>query len=167
MTETRTPSRRGRGLKWALALSLALNLLILGFVGGAAWRFAGPGAGDRRWAPAPVISGILYVRALPREAQRELGREVRKQTADLPNRRERRAAFRQMLTLLRAQDFDAEAARAILSQQAAEASRVQAVAQDGWLDIVMGMSVAERAEVADRLERGLKRRHDKGPDDRR
>ena len=166
MTETKTPGRRGRGLKWALALSLALNLLILGFVGGTAWRFAGPGAGDRHWMPPPVVSGILYVRALPREAQKRLGREVRKQTADLPNRRERRAEFREILALLRADTFDADAARAILERQADAGGRVQATAQAGWLAIVSDMNTDERADVADRLERGLKRRHDKEPDRR-
>ncbi|NNK15586.1 MAG: hypothetical protein HKP51_01630, partial [Sulfitobacter sp.] len=51
MTKERNPQRMGRALKWALGLSLAVNLIVVGFLAGAAMRFSGKDWGNRRPAP--------------------------------------------------------------------------------------------------------------------
>lgn len=148
----------GRGWKWVLGLSLALNLLIVGAIGGAMWRFTSKDFGDRRGGIEALASGVPYVRALPHDAKRALGRKLRADRSQLPPRAERRALYEQMIEILRREPFDKEAAQAILVTQAETAQSVQSRAQAGWLEIVAGMSRAERADVAHHLEEGLNRR---------
>ena len=157
MSDTPTKRRNGRGLKWALGLSLALNLIIVGFIGGAAWRFAGPDAPDHRWRNAPESYGTAFVRALPPRAQRQLHRSLRQEAGTLPTRGERRALYEEMVSLLRAEPFDETAIQAIFARQAETAQRIQSRGQAAWLDIVRQMDAKERAQVADRLEEVLAR----------
>ncbi len=163
MAEKNEVRRMSRGWKWVLGLSLALNLLIIGAIGGTMWRFNTKDGGDRRGHIEALASGVPYVRALPRDARRALNRKLRDDRADLPPRSERRALFQQMIETLRADPFDVDAARAILAAQAETAQTVQSRAQAGWLEIVGEMSAEERAEVANRLEEGLKKRRGPGP----
>lgn len=161
MAEERKASGAGRGLKWALALSLALNLLIVGFAAGAAWRFAGKEGDHRRWGPERGMSGAPFVRALPREARRELGRTMRGDLRALPSRGERQALYGRMVEALRAEPFDTARVQDILQTQAETAQALQGAAQEAWLEIVSGMSADERAEVADRLEEALRRHRER------
>ena len=155
----------GKGWKWALALSLALNLIFVGFLAGAAMRFGGEDMRDRRDGPrgqaGPMLSGEPFVRALPRDERRALARRLRDENFGLPSREERRALYARMIDLLRADPFDAEAVREVLQTQAKAAQDVQALAQAGWIEIIAGMSAAERAEVAEHLEERLDRRREK------
>ena len=157
MTVETSRAASGRGLKWALGLSLALNLVILGFLGGSAWRLAGPEGGHRDMRATPASYGAAFVRALPQREQRRLHRDLRRQGEGLPSRAERRALYGEMLELLRADRFEPDRARAIFDRQADTAHAVQTRAQAGWLRIVEEMSAAERAEVANRLEKVLAR----------
>lgn len=163
MAEKSDVRRMSRGWKWVLGLSLALNLLIVGAIGGTIWRFNAKDGGDRRGHIEALASGVPYVRALPRDARRALGRKLRRDRADLPQRSERRALYQQMIDTLRQEPFDADAASEILATQAETAQTVQARAQSGWLEIVTEMNPEERAEVAERLEEGLKKRRGHGP----
>ena len=165
MTEERNPQRTGRVLKWALGLSLALNLIVVGFLAGAAMRFSGKSWSDRRPGPELLISGAPFVRALPHDAKRALGRKLRREETDMPTRAERRALYTGMIEILRTEPFDPDAISAIFATQARTAQTLQSRAQAGWIEIVSAMTAAERAEVASRLEEALTRRRDK--DDRR
>ena len=157
MTDIPPGRRSGRGLRWALGLSLALNLIVLGFIGGAAWRLAGPDAPDRHGRHAVASYGAAFVRALPPRAQRQLHRSLRRDPGTLPGRAERRALYEELVAVLRADTFDRAAVEAIFARQAEMAQRVQSRGQAGWLEIVSGMDAEGRAQVADRLEEGLKR----------
>ena len=143
----------GRGLKWALGLSLALNLVIVGFLAGAVLRHAGDDRKDR--GPTLQSYGAPFVRALPRDAKHKLRAALRK---ELPSRQDRRRLYEKLLETLRADDFDAEAARDVFATQTDAAQSVQERAQNAWIALVSDMTVAERAAVADRLEETLKRR---------
>ena len=145
----------GRGLKWALGLSLALNLVIVGFVGGAVLRHAGEGRGDR--GPSLQSYGAPFVRALPREAKRKLREALRGERAELPSRKDRRALYSELLEALRADDFDADAARVVFATQSGAAQNMQDRAQAAWIALISEMPAPERAAVADRLEETLKR----------
>lgn len=163
MTEISPKRRSGRGLKWALGISLALNLIIVGFVGGAAWRFAGPEGAERKMRVEAISSGMVFVHALPREARREMRRAARRDGKGLPDRAARRAMYGDVLRVLRAETFDAAAVEAVFAQQAATAQGVLSRAQAGWVEVVSDMTVAERRAVADRLEEGLRRGAKRGP----
>lgn len=148
-----------RGIKWVLGLSLAFNLLVLGAVGGAAFRHMGDGPKrwDRGGGPSVQAYGAPYMRALPPEARRMVNEALREGRRSLPSRAERKADFAQILTLLRSNPLDEDAVQAVFAKQRQSALDVQAAAQGHWLKVVQEMSAEERATLADRLETALKR----------
>ncbi|KIN60391.1 Metal resist domain containing protein [Sulfitobacter noctilucae] len=145
-----------RVVKTVLILSLALNFVVLGLAAGAAWRFSGENHADRRGSPSVQSYGAPYIRALPREMRRELGRSLRRD-GGLPDRAVRRAQYDQMVTLLRSTPFDADAVRDILADQRSTAEAFQVQAQNGWVALVTEMSQTERATLADKLQEQLAR----------
>lgn len=154
MTETNIRARSPLWVKILLALSLAVNLAIVGLVAGLLIRAPGPLRGG-----GPGLSYALpYIVALDREDRRAVMGTVR-EDPDLPDRRDRRAQFDDMLAALRADPLDEDVVRAVLARQASGVARVQSVAQEAWLELVSGMSAAERAAYADTVEQVLK----KGP----
>lgn len=146
-----TPRRCPLWIKIVLALSLALNLAIAGLVAGFALRGA-PMAGR---TPA-VGYAMPYVLALPRDLRRDVFGAVRN-NPDLPDRRARRGAYRDMIRALETTPFDLRAVEAVLSRQAAGVTQVQAVAQRAWLDAVARLSDAERLAYTQRMEEALDR----------
>lgn len=165
MDDKAMPRRKGRAWKWILGVSLALNLLVIGAMGGAALRHGGFDREARSASQPPQRYGAPFVRALPREAQRDMRRTLRAQARaeGLPNRSARRASYEEMVALLRAPDFDAGAARAVFDAQSQTARQVEGKARGVWLEIVAEMSAAERQVVADRLEEALTRKRSKKP----
>lgn len=164
MTGTDKPSRKGRLFKWVLVVSLGLNLVVIGVFAGAALRFSG-GDKDGRFHEARILSsGTAFVRALPKEARRDL-REAMRQGGgkDLPSRGEQRAIFEQMVTALRQDPFDLDQVRALLNAQGEFSHEIRERGQEGWLKVVAQMSASERAQVADRLEKGLHHKGEKKP----
>jgi len=138
-------------IKIALALSLAVNLAIAGLAAGFALR-GGPMAGR-----APSMGYAMpYVLSLPHDMRREVFGAVRRDEG-VPDRRARRAEYREMITALQASPFDAAAVRAVLARQAEGASRVQSVAQNAWLDAVARLSDAERMAYTERMQDALDR----------
>lgn len=154
MSDATQPAARSVPLwvKILLGVSLALNLAVIGLVVGLAMRFSGDG-------PRVTNYGLPYVIALPKEDRRSIGKQLRASSRDgaLPNRRARLAHYRDMLVLLEAETWDAEAADAILSAQATETGAVQAAARAAWLETIAGYSPGERAAYAERLRQVIKR----------
>jgi uncharacterized membrane protein len=155
--QTDPPTTRPRRLfKVVLVLSLALNLLFVGLIAGAAWRHGGDGfhrghaGGDWRGFAAP------YVRALPREDRRALFKDLRGMHPR-PDQAARRAPYDLMLTALRADPFDADRVAAILTEQQSRAVDMHGTARDSWLAAVAAMSGPDRAAYADRLEEIIER----------
>ncbi len=145
----------GRRVRWALGLSLAVNLLLIGALAGAGYRHAGgPGARERT-GPGAMSYAMPYMQALPRAERRAMRQQMQGQ--DTPSRDTRRAQFQQMLAALRAAPFDAAAVRAVLDAQQAAGAAVQASAQAAWLDRVTRMDDTARASYADALEDVLAR----------
>ncbi|MGC1495880.1 MAG: periplasmic heavy metal sensor [Sulfitobacter sp.] len=160
------PPRRKRIMRWALALSLGVNLVFVGLFAGAAYRNAGgPGAPWRGEGPGMRNYATPYVQALPRETRRELHLGLRRGDGQAKplSREERRALYQQMLSVLRADSFDPTAAKNVLSAQRDAILGVQSAAQAAWLDEIAQMDAPERAAYADELEKVLKR----GPRKRR
>lgn len=146
-----------RWLKIALGLSVAVNLLFVGFVAGAAARHGGEGA---RMARAPGLGafGAPYMIALPEQERRAVIRTLRAAAkGEVPDRSARRAMFQDVLAHLRAAPFDAQALEAAVARQATTSVAVQETAQQAWLDVVAGMSERERLNYADAVEQVLQR----------
>lgn len=142
------PSRLWRGV---LVVSLALNLAVVGVVGGAmvAGRF-----GDH---PSPRIDfGVgPLARALPDDERRAIGRALR-QDSSLRGH-DFRGQMAAVAAALRADPYDPAVTEALIAQQAERLSRVQAQARMAVLDRIAAMSPERRHAFADRLDKDLRR----------
>lgn len=150
MSDTPQP-KTALWVKVVLGLSLALNLVIVGVVGGVAAR-----GGPVERQGAAMNSGLPYLIALPREERVRLFRAAR-QVDGFQDRRSRRSAYEDMLVVLRSPEFDRGRAEALLVSHAAGLQSTQAAVQSVWLVRVEEMSRAERLEYADRIEGVLQR----------
>ncbi len=159
MDKANPPGRNRRLWTWVLGISLALNLLFIGAVGGAVLRHMGADGPERAKGPNAGAHKYAtpFVRALPREARRDLRRALRDEMRGqgLPDRAARREMQQRMMDILRADAFDKAAAEALFEAQLSAAKRVESTARRVWLETVAEMSVAQRQAVAARLEKGL------------
>lgn len=154
------PRSMARGLKILLAVSLALNLAVVGTVAGFALRFHD----DGRPSPSAVreLNFGPFTQALTRDQRRALLRGFAEQGPDLRQMRtQMRGDFDAVLTALRATPFDGPAFRqAIEGQSNRIAARAEA-GRDALVALVLQMSDADRAAFVERLEKSLDRRGDK------
>ncbi len=157
--------RTGRWLRAALGLSLAVNLLVVGLIAGAAYRFHGPHAVPHGMPRGAMHSyGTPYIMALPDDRRRAVFRDLRgkKDGGDM-SRAARRALYDQVILALRAVPYEQQQVTQLLDRQRKATLRVQEASQTAWLAELAGMSDAERAAYADRLQdvlsRGRKRMH--------
>lgn len=148
-------TKTGKGLRIALIVSLALNLLVVGVVGGAMmsggrWHHDGP--------PRVQAIGGPLTRALAPEDRRALAREMHAARHDRSWSRERmRAEMAGLIADLRARPFNAQAVEARL---AAMQGRFQERIEQGQALLVerlAQMDDADRAAYAERLEAELQR----------
>lgn len=159
MSETpeRMPSRpTGRGIKIALAVSLALNLLIVGLVVGTILS-VGNWRSDPDRSPALRALGLgPFALALERDDRVALRDRLR--GADLgQGQRAIGGSMRDVQRALRSDPFDRELAAAGLSRSRDAAETLQAQGHGALLDMLADMSAADRAALADRLNRALRR----------
>jgi uncharacterized membrane protein len=161
MTDTTPPAdrRTPTWVKVLLAVSLALNLLVAGVVVGA--RFGdGPHGHDGRPGPRGGFDPALgpFSRALPEPYRDRALDELRARAGDArANRAALAGQVSEMLSLLRDEPFDAQAMGAVLDAQSAVFAERGEIGRDVVLEQIAAMSPAERAALADRLERGLRR----------
>ncbi len=158
----KTGARMPVWLRIVLGLSLGMNLLILGLVGGVMLRFGGP-EGMR---PPPQSVGIALFRALPGEDRRALRERSigmamgsgmsMKEMQNGPHVRQM-AQAKAVSAALRATPFDREALSAILDGQVARRLGYQKSMQQAWLERVAEMSAADRQAYAARLEHAMNR----------
>lgn len=156
-------SRNAKLMRWALGLSLGVNLLVLGLVAGAAYRTDGPHGGGKG---TMRNYGTPYIIALPDDRRRAIFKDMRQNDRDRSVSRDaRRAQYAEALTALRSDPFDRSRLVAILETQRTATLDVQQAVQDAWLAEIAAMDTAARAAYADRLqevlERGPKRKRDK------
>src|SRR5690349_1236402 len=147
MTEADNASTRsGRGApRWLLVVlfgSLALNLLVIGSLAGAAWRHRGP--------PRPLASVVIpnllgYASTLPGERRKQLEQLTRDERSHIrPFRREVRAAREETIKALVAQPFDRERFVAAQARQAEAENRARAAVQDLYVKIADNLTPEER-----------------------
>lgn len=153
--------RKSQGMKpWlkiVFALSLALNLAVVGIVGGAMFRFDKREGGMR----SPPVGALLY-----RELSKEDRREIRAAAdQDFSKRDERRKEeAEELAAALRQVPFDPNLVESLLLAQTKKVDDFQASVRALWLARVSEMSDAERADYAERLKDAmLKPPSKKGP----
>lgn len=145
-------------LRLLFGASLALNLLVIGLVAGAAFRFGGPDG----MRPPPRSLGAALYRALPDEHRDELRSHSKKKRGGHHEKRARDA--QEVATALRTTPFDLNALDAVLSRQVHERTEFQLSLQSKWLDRIGAMSDAERLAYADRFEEIVSRKGKKKKD---
>ncbi|MEZ5716326.1 MAG: periplasmic heavy metal sensor [Paracoccaceae bacterium] len=150
---TQPKPRTRRGVKIALFLSLALNLLVAGLVLGAVVhhrsdRDGRPPRLDRGGGPMTAALSLSDRRAIGM-ALREAAHENRPTRADL------QAEYRAVVTALKARPFDPQAVKTALEGQAQVLTRRAELGQALLLDRLQAMSDSERAAYAERLEEVL------------
>lgn len=146
--EAAPAARRGRWTTWALVASLALNLFVVAAVAGAALRHHRE-VRDVGFGP--------FTEALTREDRAAL-REAFMAAAPGFRDRHREAAedVAGLAAALRADPWDATAVEALLARQGARAEERFALGRKIFLDRLNQMTPAERAALADRIERMMR-----------
>lgn len=138
-------------LKFLLALSLALNLVVVGIVAGAAWRFRdGPPKGQR-----PPLLGAFIFKDLGRNEVDQLLR-AQSETGEHPRQQHRREMQR-IIALLRQEALDAGAVRTIVETHAAGSQQLMQAVSLSWVQRLEGLSLSQRQDVANRMQEYLER----------
>lgn len=123
-----------------LALSLAANLLILGY---AASRFR---SGDEASAIERIVA--LGVRAFPREMRREIGDQLGRHRGELRSAfRDVREARRRVFSAMAAEPFSRAELDASFAEVRRKTEKLQRLGQDLVGDVVEGESSAVRAKI--------------------
>jgi uncharacterized membrane protein len=150
-------SLRNPWLKLALALSLAMNLLVLGAVGGVVLHRGEAGRG------LPGLPGLHdpglfgYVAMLPREARaalREEGRALRAEVGVQDRRAEIRARNAALAAQIAAPDLDPDALRAAFEDLAEARGEAEAALRAALIQRILALPADERAHYAERILRG-------------
>jgi uncharacterized membrane protein len=170
MTETPPsagPEPRPKRRFWLRALlfvSLALNLAVIGVVGGAML-----GKSKRDDAPARVSRELglgPFLAAMEQADRQVLYKMTRERSGDLKaGRSQWRAAFDESFEVLRADPFDTSRMRALIAQQEQAATAGRRLGQDVLLEHLSTMTLEERRDFADRLEQAMRRGRDGKPND--
>ncbi len=151
-------SPSNRGLKIALAVSVALNLGIAGLIGGIAWHGGPGGRGDmmvRDFGFGPFND------ALSPEDRQALRQSVMDRAGDIREaRRQMQADGANILAALRAEPFDPAALAAAIDAQAGHLGERLKFGSDVIRDHILGLSPEARAAFADRLERRMRHGRD-------
>jgi len=156
--EDKAPAKKPR--RWGrvvLVISLTLNLLVVGLIiGTSVQRKAPQREGERVAVELSKIAPL--VRALPEASRDELRQTLAQK---LPDRRaahrELRDMFDQMQTALSAVPFDRAAVEAVLDRQDALIKSQADWARSEILDHIETLTDAERAEIAERFKKVLRR----------
>ncbi|MBN2631648.1 MAG: periplasmic heavy metal sensor [Rhodobacteraceae bacterium] len=160
-----TPApKSGKGLKILLAVSLALNLAVVGLVAGAMLR--GHDADRSRSVAVRDFSFGPFTEALTRDQRRAMLRDF---ASKGPGLRDLRAQvgrdFDAVLASLRASPFDPVAFQTAVARQGEAIAARSDAARAAMVSLIVGMSDPERAEFAARLERALTRKGGKDKDE--
>lgn len=157
-TQNKPPMRRS--VRILLILSLALNLIVVGSVGGAV---LGHGGKDKRAHMSHDGPGSPIVRALTREDRRSMGRSIRKAyRSQVKDSAADTLRYQALVSALAADPYDPSAVK-LAHQELDEANwgRRQ-IAQKIWLENVDAMSVEQRQDYAERIQEVLTN-HKRGP----
>lgn len=149
--------RTGRGVKIALILSLTLNLLVFGIIGGAIVAHGG------RDDPRRVreVGFGPYTEALSPEDRKALRDAFLKAAPDFRHRREEaRADVARLAAAIRAEPYDRTAVEAVIASQTSRIEERLKLGRSLLLDRLDAMGPERRAALADRIEAVRMKHHD-------
>ncbi len=145
----------GRGVKIVLAISLAMNLAVVGVVGGAVL------GRDRNNAHSPALRSLglgPFAMALDRGDRDDLRGRIGGDGASLhDDRRAIGRALRDVQAALLADPFDRSSAAAALARSRGLVVALQEAGHIALLDLVEEMSAEDRADLAERLNHVMRR----------
>lgn len=145
--------KSGRGLRIALAISVALNLAVAGMVAGASLRHRADGGRDdmvRELGFGP------FTEALSRQDRHALRQSFLAKSPDARAiKRQRRDDAMAVLNSLRAQPFVPENLSALMAAQQQRTAQQLALGQEVLRDFLVAMSPDDRAAFAGRLQQRL------------
>lgn len=148
---TASPARSGKGVRIALAVSVALNLAFLGMAAGLALRGGPPERMVRDLDFGP------FGEAFSREDRKALRDGFFERAGDVRAMRdEMRADMAALLAVLRSEPLDRAALQDLLARQNARLSERLELGQTLVAERIAAMGPAERAAFADRLEQALR-----------
>lgn len=152
------PKTMGRGVRIALFVSLAFNLLILGLVGGAVFDNRGNIGPRADLGPAMEAGMVPFGQAMTKPQRREFVGELEKRNGDLrANRGRVREQMATLIGAISAVPFDPDAleqAFFLAQQTLGERQRISA---EVLVERIAAMSDDERAAFVERLEKSLRR----------
>lgn len=150
-------SKSGRGLRIALAISLGVNLAVVGVFAGAMLR---DGHGMRGGMVRDLGFGP-FTEALSREDRRAMRESLFERAPEIREaRRLQRADLEGLVALLRAEPFDAVAFGTLMADQQGRMARQLRLGQEVLQERVAQMSPEARRGFADRLEAATLRGRD-------
>ena len=132
-----------RWMQVALLLSLAGNLVIIGLVAGAVWRFRPP---PPHLAGSVVTPNLLgYASTLPTQRRKALWDATAEERNHVrPYRREVRAAREETVKALTAEPFDRQQFKAAQARQAETENQARQAVQDLYIKIADSLTPEER-----------------------
>jgi len=145
--------KSSRWLKIALGVSLCLNLLVAGAIGGAFFKGSGgkfEGARAIAQDPLRAVFG-----ALPRETRHDLMRQMRQTGRDHPQNRS--AWVSDFTTLLRAETLDKNALEALFKRRTERLELMTSTGRSLLIENITAMTPDERNAMADKAEKRWKR----------
>ncbi|WP_170607967.1 periplasmic heavy metal sensor [Ruegeria arenilitoris] len=150
------PVSKRRWMPILLAVSLAVNLLVVGIILGTALRIKG---GEQ--ARVPPGFGLALYHALPKEDRKVLRGELATLRSKGSERRSK--DFQELRKALLQVPFEPEIVQGLLDQQVQATADLQESLHQEWLTQVSEMTDSERQIYAERLEEVIKRgRHRNG-----
>ncbi|PZR00234.1 MAG: hypothetical protein DI533_06495 [Cereibacter sphaeroides] len=155
-----TPRRLSpKAMKIVLILSLGLNLVTLGVVGGAMVH----GMSERDKPKFRDLAFGPFTEALSPEDRQALRRAFRQDGGNPRDiRQEMQQGFADLLTALRAEPFDAGALRAVFAAMQARMQARMDFGQRLLADRIVAMTPEARTQFAERLEELMKRSPKRG-----
>lgn len=150
----RGPEGSGRWLKLALFLSLALNLFVVAIVAGASFS-------HHRWRPHHGVRDVgfgLFSEVLTREDRAALRDAFLAAAPDFRDRRRaHRSDFEELAAALRADPWDGARVDALIARHVARIDERFELGRSLLSARLAGMTAAERAALADRIDAALAR----------
>ena len=156
---TQKTDKKRRVMRWALIVSLGVNLIV---IGGAIGIFSRVQGHFDRSPPAGPAS--LYVRALSHDSRRTLGQAMRqsageqKHVSGRVHRQQFAQGYRDAIDLLRAEPFDQQALDQIMADQAKFSQMRLDQARGILVEHLTSLSAEQRRDYATTLERMIDRR---------
>ena len=143
--------------KIIFAISLALNISIIGAIGGLTFKHKTNVFKDISNLRDQQI-GSFYIRALNQNQKHELRRTLRKLINDNETRRAIIEASRQeTINTLRRTEFEEDTFRVIVKAHADKSFQLLELAQENLIYLINSMSLEERLKYADRIAKYNKR----------